>query len=308
MSNTRKCKIMDVTPELAMRWLEKNTHNRPIRHTLVETYALTMKRGEWRLTPEPIAFCKPFVDPATLQKKPETLIEGQHRLWAVIESGVTCKFTVWFGCEPEEFTVIGQGSERTNGDILAVTRKDLKDPTLTASVITAFIRHGLGQNNSVEAWMVRKVLEHMGDEVQAVVEAKKMLKKRCNRQLLASLCLAHLCNPSMAGLITRQMFDAVGFTEHDPIRAVYLYLQSQLSATAQRDTSDVQFYKISHGISARMQGRSLKVLRITTEGVKWLREAGQPRLDPLVKSLFGRTPGNFYTPQMTVLTEEKETT
>src|SRR5437870_5147015 len=74
-----KIREMEVGPELATRWLEGNVHNRKLREDVVARYARDMKAGRWLLTHEPIAF----------NKNGDTLVDGQHRLWAVVESGAT---------------------------------------------------------------------------------------------------------------------------------------------------------------------------------------------------------------------------
>ena len=39
--------VVLVTPELANRWLEKNTNNRKLKKHVVETYVNDMKNGKW---------------------------------------------------------------------------------------------------------------------------------------------------------------------------------------------------------------------------------------------------------------------
>ena len=69
--------IMDVTPELACRWLEANTQNRVVNPAHVDRLVRDMKAGRWYLTHQGIAF-----DTHGL------LVDGQHRLWAILEADV----------------------------------------------------------------------------------------------------------------------------------------------------------------------------------------------------------------------------
>jgi hypothetical protein len=75
----------DITPEIATQYLEGNIHNRPIRMWLVEQYADEIRRG-WETTHQGIAF-----------DVRGTLVDGQHRLWAIIETGVTVHVMVTRG-------------------------------------------------------------------------------------------------------------------------------------------------------------------------------------------------------------------
>ncbi len=102
--------IMDVTPEKALEWLEGNTHNRPVNEAHVRRLARDIQAGRWRLTHQGIAF-----DTDGL------LIDGQHRLWAVIESGVPITTRVFFNEPPENRDVLDSGQRRSNLDILNIT-------------------------------------------------------------------------------------------------------------------------------------------------------------------------------------------
>jgi len=75
--------IVDVTPELAKTWLDANTSNRPVSELRVQQFAAQMQAGQWRLNHHGIAFA---VD--------KTLLDGLHRLLAVIRSGKTVPMTV----------------------------------------------------------------------------------------------------------------------------------------------------------------------------------------------------------------------
>lgn len=73
-----------VTPEMAAKYLECNTRNyRKLRRHVVAKYAADMKAGLWTLTTGGIGF----------DVKGE-LTNGQHRLSAVVESGVACYFVI----------------------------------------------------------------------------------------------------------------------------------------------------------------------------------------------------------------------
>lgn len=72
-----------VTPELAAKWLNANTDNRSLRDGVVERYANDMKTLRWTQCPAPICF---YEDGG--------LGDGQHRLYAVIESEMAQEFFV----------------------------------------------------------------------------------------------------------------------------------------------------------------------------------------------------------------------
>ena len=83
---------MTVTPEMAKHRLEKqNTRNRNLSRIKVDQYARDMKNGDWSKTHQGIAF---YDD--------DVLADGQHRLAAIIQSGVPYLWmSVTFGLKRE---------------------------------------------------------------------------------------------------------------------------------------------------------------------------------------------------------------
>ena len=94
-----------VTPEMAMDWLENyNTNNRRLSEKRIQVMARDIAEGRWRLTHVGIAFATDG-----------TLIDGQHRLWAVIEAGIAVEFFVWRNVDPKTMMVIDCGQKPFDG-------------------------------------------------------------------------------------------------------------------------------------------------------------------------------------------------
>lgn len=100
-------RVVNVTPELATVILDGNAGNRRLRHGTVERYAVTMAEGGWKLTPEAVTIANDG-----------RLINGQHRLHAVIKSGVCCQMTMVSGTGHEFFSALDRGALRTVADAL----------------------------------------------------------------------------------------------------------------------------------------------------------------------------------------------
>jgi hypothetical protein len=78
-----KVKVETITPAKAREMLSGNTHNRNYRQTHVNFLAGEMANGRWGLTTAVIALAPDG-----------TLVDGQHRLLAVVQSGVTIESLV----------------------------------------------------------------------------------------------------------------------------------------------------------------------------------------------------------------------
>ena len=101
-------KVFKVTPAHAEKWLEMNTGNRRIRPSHVRHLARQMEQGRWMLSPEPIVF------------SPRRLLDGQHRLSAILMSGCTIEASVALVQNEDVFRVLDQGVNRNNSDLTGI--------------------------------------------------------------------------------------------------------------------------------------------------------------------------------------------
>jgi hypothetical protein len=101
-----------ITPELAARMVDKecglNTDNRPLRPKTVAHYKAVILSGQWHLTHQGMAIDQRGV-----------LQDGQHRLHAIAESGVTVPAAFFVGMPPENFKAIDEGLLRRAADLIA---------------------------------------------------------------------------------------------------------------------------------------------------------------------------------------------
>lgn len=110
-----------VTPEQATQWLDRKATNRSVAQTRVNLYAAEMCAGRWLENHQPIAF-----------SADGTLLDGEHRLWAVIEANVTVGMWVAEGLTETARLTVDQGRSRSVADALRV-QHGLKDATRIAS-------------------------------------------------------------------------------------------------------------------------------------------------------------------------------
>lgn len=110
-----KTELVSVTPSLAREWLKKNTKNRAIRPSHVETLRQSFERGEQVTTHQGIAFDTDGI-----------LIDGQHRLSAIalMHEGFSFLMLVTWGLDREKvFAVVdATQAKRNTSDVLAVDR------------------------------------------------------------------------------------------------------------------------------------------------------------------------------------------
>lgn len=98
-----------IGPDEASTLLKANTSNRPLTRSNVVALASAMTRGEWVLNGETIIF------------SPDgTLMQGQHRLHAIIKSGVTVPLLLVRGIQFDAFSTLDLGRKRSVGDVLNI--------------------------------------------------------------------------------------------------------------------------------------------------------------------------------------------
>lgn len=108
-----RIEIVDITPSIASAMLDKNISNRKLRKTAVESLATAMKSGLFQTTHQGIAFnCDGY------------LIDGQHRLHAIIKSGATVKMVVAYDVEAADYAalMIDCGANRRASDLYRKSR------------------------------------------------------------------------------------------------------------------------------------------------------------------------------------------
>jgi len=102
-----KFREMAVTPKQAAKWLEKNASNRGLSDKRVNAYARDMASGAWHLMPHGLVF-----------NVSGDLLDGQHRLHAVIRAEKPVKMVVITGADHEVRAYIDKARPRTIADTL----------------------------------------------------------------------------------------------------------------------------------------------------------------------------------------------
>jgi hypothetical protein len=116
-----KYALMDIGPAEAQALLDRNTHNRNLRFRVVNSYTADMIAGKWR------AQNGESIKIAT----DGTIIDGQHRLHAIIKSGVTLRLLVVSDLSMDVQESVDTGVKRAFADSLKL-RGETQWNTLSA--------------------------------------------------------------------------------------------------------------------------------------------------------------------------------
>jgi hypothetical protein len=125
--------IETIKPDTARDWLLQNTNNRRVRARVVDAYARDMVAGNWRMSGEAIKF-----------GAAGTLLDGQHRLHAIVEADVAVQMLVVRGVDEAAQTVMDTGAARTAGDALKLLGEGTHYSALAAAARLAIL-YNLGE-------------------------------------------------------------------------------------------------------------------------------------------------------------------
>lgn len=111
-----------ITPALAQRLLGENTKNRPLNSRHVNRLAASMRKGEWKANGD------------TFVRDKGVLVDGQHRLQAVVLSGIPIPGILVEDTDEGAFLTKDSGKPRSAGDALAILGE--VDTNLLAAALT----------------------------------------------------------------------------------------------------------------------------------------------------------------------------
>jgi hypothetical protein len=101
--------VCTITPEKAAELLKANTANRPLKQLHIAFFENQLRRGEMQLTHQGIAI-----------SVSGRLLDGQHRLTAIVNTGIEARLLVATGLPDSSFAVLDTGTARTAADVFSI--------------------------------------------------------------------------------------------------------------------------------------------------------------------------------------------
>ena len=170
-------RIETITPEIAQEYLGANTANRNISRNRVFQYAEDMENGRWHFSGDPIKF-----------SASGEMIDGQHRLMAVIDSKTTQEFVVIRNLGEKSKYVTDTGMPRSAANLLQFGGH--KNTNRLASAIRMCVMSEKGQLASVGSRVVgpQEVLEFLENNPD-IVDAVSFISTSSLRPIVPCSCL-----------------------------------------------------------------------------------------------------------------------
>jgi hypothetical protein len=124
-----------ITPEVARAWLAFNYRNRNLRKRELSSYARDIKSGDHDVNGETIKISRPLKDgeDPEIPAGHSVVLDGQHRMRAVIKSGKPIVTLVAYGLDPSVSHTIDSGVRRIQADVFRMSGE--KHSAVLASLV-----------------------------------------------------------------------------------------------------------------------------------------------------------------------------
>jgi len=218
-----------VSPHTARMWFEGRRDNRPVNENAWKRYATDMAEGRWHNTGVPLVF-----------NGAGRLMDGQHRLLAVIEYGKPVDFVVVRGVDDAAMEAYDIGLARRLADFLHLRGESYaKQIAATIHYVARYERYGTFQPLMVQQGQtVQQALEFFdsrADELRYAVLFAQTISKHIpvSQSIIASLyVLFAAINEADADDFFDKLGSGVDLAATD---AILLFRQRMINNRAARD-------------------------------------------------------------------------
>lgn len=252
--------LMTITPAIASDWLNRNTRNRPLKKTLVQRIAREISEGRWQMNGDTIRL-----------SDDGTLLDGQHRLHAIVAAGKSVESLVAFNIPSDSFlTIDTTRAVRNGGDLLALEgKKNAIATAATAKLAYAWKRTGnpfnSNANVSPSAGQIRDFVEAHPSICDATSWIHGQGASLTNLMQCSRMCFAmwrfQERDEDKAKEFFRQLRDGAGLDENSPVLALRNRLiQEKIGKT--RMLPEYQLALMFKAWRLFREGKQTKALRI----------------------------------------------
>jgi hypothetical protein len=241
-------RVAEVTPAMAEKWLDRNhDRNRSVNDKRVEAMASDMRTGHWRLTHQGICFDAEGV-----------LIDGQHRLWAVMSSGCSVRMLVVGNAHGELSDPIDTCGVRSTSFLIGE-----RTNVVAAGTVLRFLEVGYKIHARQTSSEVAEVLDHHREHLDAI----RFLPK-CHSlpgPIMAALAYSRPLDPARVEEFARKFSTGEMLQRGDPEFALRNWIVSASGRAANNwDRALATLAAIRYAI----HGGGLKAIYVTEEAYR----------------------------------------
>ena len=214
-------KTVSITPALAAEYLKKITSeedHRNVAPVTRQSYVNDMRRGEWLITHQGICF-----------DDSGYLMDGRHRLRAIIESGVTVEMRVTYGVPAMQgkyntFDAIDRGRTRSINSQLSIRHK-IKNSSEVAAACSMIVHVCTGSNIKMTVQSTLDVYSIYHESINFAIREISATKIFKSAGIIGTLSFCRECEEEKMSKFITQVGSGSNLQSGDPayaLRAFYI--------------------------------------------------------------------------------------
>lgn len=275
-------KFEDITPKAAHDYLSRSVGNRALNTNYVLSLAVAMESGRW--TPEASEI---------VLDESGALIDGHHRLHAVVALDSTVKMLVKRGVPKAARGVIDTGRPRSMNDLFTMFRPGATNVTLRRAALNTCVallaswrRPPLIRTlDAFDAW---ETVFASGIDTILPMFASVSTTLRSGLSI-GAFAFAHKTDPKRVETFVTSVIDGVGLERGSAALTLRNMLTGQSSRTTGHDRAKVS-RKILSGVYADLKGLPWAKAQDGAAGVEFFRKAYEGRNTERLLKLWSATP------------------
>jgi hypothetical protein len=258
--------IETITPEMALAALGKNDGNRNISSQVVAKYRRDIEADAWVLTHQSVAF------------GPDgSIVDGQHRLKAIAESGISVRATVARYTDQETADwarlAVDLGRNRRMGDLLEIGQLAERGIGKRVAAISNLIL--VAERTNIK-WPTQAELRDFYTKNKGSVDyAARLPQQQFPTVISAAVAYAHSVNPSEVEVFVKLVSDKIGYEDGS---SAHLFVKAMSDGTfaqgshSGRDFRVQAMHKVLRLIQLHVTGKTLTKLQRGPIGFEYFRD------------------------------------
>ncbi|WP_336214460.1 hypothetical protein [Nonomuraea sp. LPB2021202275-12-8] len=215
-----------VTPDVAERLLELNTHNRNMRERTRDAYSRDMDADNWPFNGDTLCLGR---DGDVLDA---ILLDGQHRLNAIIASGVSMWMLVVYGLEVSTQETMDNNILRQVSDHLRINGVPNGNQVAALARKVMLWENGFYALKSSTKWTTTELLDLVDDDERIVASAAWSASNARHISAPGSIVslahwLLHQKEAEQADWFMERLVDGVMLEEDHPVRRLRIRLDKE---------------------------------------------------------------------------------
>lgn len=257
-------RILNVGPDLAQAWLDKNTNNRNEARGNRAKISRSMEMDDFKFLGDPVRF-----------DTDGNLLDGQHRLRAIVDTGTEVPLLIIRGFRPEAQLYMDQGKMRQAGDQVKLAGITGQSGNNWAAIARLIIRWDAGDvlgNLLVPgtAEIVAFCEEHKDQMARAVSAAAAQYRRIGGRKPVAgaTFYFAELIDAQLAHKFFRQLATGEDLRAGDPVFALRDTLLKRKGTGGTKLNANEELALFVRAWNGARAGEVLQRLQLPREGLK----------------------------------------